>query len=1776
MDYPSFHHYHQIRYASSRPDPNLHQQHHFPPLPPPPPPPSYPILPPAPPPPPLFLPHQSQFTFLSNHQSPSRVSNRAAVENLVPRLNYPDPRPDPIRAPPEPFTDYRRPISPYRPADSFSLDLHRNFAYRDESIDDYRGNIKRRDDFIDSDVLSYRDNHVSSVADRLSRGNVPNSIALRDFESDFVNKLQDYEPIYGSRQSSREIFDGPMGIKKFKNDDGRVSHFYDSGKSDERGREKREEYKQVQKKSVLLRIGKPNSNRNRSLEHYSSNGMVRSKDKDAIVYADHRVENKVKKIPVELDVSFKSNALVAKAIVAPTSPVVLSDGKLTPRNWKIRKLSASDSPLSKFSLLSVKSGNSGHGSDFISSSENAPNELAEKVTDSGNKGMCCVGSKPSSSGTNECAVSSAVKVTKSDQSGKSGGSNKTPPYQVRKRKKVTAVASALSSLQSIEKDVEPAIADSSRSSPSAAELCVLPINQQLSSTSNESAVDKADEPPRDLIVEKDKAVIDSGRLFAPDTDRDLSVHHMDASSLRQIGIHEGTENVDRSVSDMQLVSSPVNNINELQGVSSVSDTERLDHISQQLCQNELPFLSENDSVKGSSSSMFAEGNGNFGFSLPEKMDTNEGLVGSRTSVEVARDFLSFVYRSTNRQECFGVSDGDPMDVSLKQSSVADITTPLGNGVMEGFLDLLSTVEGSNILDSSNAKEKEGSPNANGSKHEFGTISSSTNDLSSYQVTPNSLLVDDNGSTQLLKNGFVEGSVVDKVLKGDNFNLCCGNKSSPNVKSKWEIWNVKPGSLSPRRSETAVNVFGSVVDVNTSLSRSVTDLVPAEEEVRHSGALDSHDDSQLCKDGDNIMHCDRLDEGASEVDVVVRDGVNIDPERSSPKNKKRKVFAPVEKPVSEDGIVSSESSRINMNLGHIVKSNLSINNKTISFPSQNTSKTSLTLNPARGQSNTRNNQPTPAVPRVYTGRSSLVFSGKKAPTNHNAKSRTWHRTDNPSVAPPAAKQSFSRPLPPQTLPPKTVGEVPNSSYVRKGNCLVRRHAPVTSVHHGYQASSSAVYWLNPSGVSELEKSSGAKGRVNGIEPTSCLESGSVNAPLERPRTPPIPCSTQSLNCTITLSGDGSLPRANSSPNDSSETTLAPVEFTENIDVPKFSDHAPKAVRTPEHETGSTNNAGSQMVPDEGNLGKKITYVKRKSNQLVAAPNTGNPSVEDLDKNQASDSYYKRKKNQLIRTPLESNITKGINLCLEGQQAPKVIPSRSICKIQFGKGSGKVYNKSSKLSSVWTLSNAQSLEKDGTSLKGQKVRPYLFPWKRATYWRHHTSNSASISSNSSLSIISRKLLLSRKRETIYTRSGHGLSLRISKLLSVGGSSLKWSKSIERNSKRANEEATLAVAAVEKKKREQKGAARAVARTKNMNHFSRKRIFRIGSVRYKMDPTRRTLQRISGEEPSCSASLQPEMDAKKSYVPRRLLIGHDEYVRIGNGNQLIRDPKKRTRTFASEKVRWSLHTARSRLARKRKYCQFFTRFGKCDKDDGKCPYIHDPSKIAVCTKYLNGSCSNANCKLTHKVIPERMQDCSYFLQGLCSNGNCPYRHVNVNPNASICEGFLKGYCADCNECRKKHTYVCPTFEATGVCPQGSRCKLHHPKKRSKGVQRKPSRQQKNARGRYFGSRTIDIDERRAARSETRYSKEDDDIFCQEGKFSEYIALDVSDEEAIETNDPLSERSAMVDSDHADFQVSDLDELTKPIRVMGKKLSTESSTEFDNLSEKASSFVSVESNCR
>lgn len=124
-----------------------------------------------------------------------------------------------------------------------------------------------------------------------------------------------------------------------------------------------------------------------------------------------------------------------------------------------------------------------------------------------------------------------------------------------------------------------------------------------------------------------------------------------------------------------------------------------------------------------------------------------------------------------------------------------------------------------------------------------------------------------------------------------------------------------------------------------------------------------------------------------------------------------------------------------------------------------------------------------------------------------------------------------------------------------------------------------------------------------------------------------------------------------------------------------------------------------------------------------------------------------------------------------------------------------------------------------------------------------------------------------------------------------------------------------------------------------------------------------------------------------------------------------------------------------------------------------------------------------------------------------------------------------------------MCPIFEATGSCPQGSKCKLHHPKNRSKGKRKKRLGTQKNTRGRYFGFMNIKVSEPGTAVHEKHFMQKHDDVL--QGKFSEYISVAESNEEVGDCNDPKSEQT-FCDSDSAEVQLEDLFELIKPVRIM------------------------------
>lgn len=118
-----------------------------------------------------------------------------------------------------------------------------------------------------------------------------------------------------------------------------------------------------------------------------------------------------------------------------------------------------------------------------------------------------------------------------------------------------------------------------------------------------------------------------------------------------------------------------------------------------------------------------------------------------------------------------------------------------------------------------------------------------------------------------------------------------------------------------------------------------------------------------------------------------------------------------------------------------------------------------------------------------------------------------------------------------------------------------------------------------------------------------------------------------------------------------------------------------------------------------------------------------------------------------------------------------------------------------------------------------------------------------------------------------------------------------------------------------------------------------------------------------------------------------------------------------------------------------------GYCDKGPA-CPYIHDPSAVAICLSYLQrGNCpSGDNCDLSHDPTPERVPACLHFLRGKCRNDPCRYAHIRVNPSAPVCRDFaILGYCGKGANCDDRHVHECPDYAKTGMC-YNEQCALPH----------------------------------------------------------------------------------------------------------------------------------------
>ncbi|KAG0416951.1 hypothetical protein HPB47_006049 [Ixodes persulcatus] len=220
---------------------------------------------------------------------------------------------------------------------------------------------------------------------------------------------------------------------------------------------------------------------------------------------------------------------------------------------------------------------------------------------------------------------------------------------------------------------------------------------------------------------------------------------------------------------------------------------------------------------------------------------------------------------------------------------------------------------------------------------------------------------------------------------------------------------------------------------------------------------------------------------------------------------------------------------------------------------------------------------------------------------------------------------------------------------------------------------------------------------------------------------------------------------------------------------------------------------------------------------------------------------------------------------------------------------------------------------------------------------------------------------------------------------------------------------------------------------------RILVIRGTTYHMDVSGKVLRRAPTSSQSPGASLS------------RIDIGGKTFVERLPG-VLSQTPSSETRTYLSRTINRSIHRMRTVNTRKLerrsdRYCMFFNRFGRCNKG-ASCTYIHDPEKIAVCTRqviflleFLRGTCKLSDCPFSHKVAPEKMPVCSFFLKGRCTSNPCPYRHVKVNAKAEVCRDFaVRGFCTEGIKCKRQHVLVCPEYAANKKCPRGNRCFLAH----------------------------------------------------------------------------------------------------------------------------------------
>lgn len=260
-----------------------------------------------------------------------------------------------------------------------------------------------------------------------------------------------------------------------------------------------------------------------------------------------------------------------------------------------------------------------------------------------------------------------------------------------------------------------------------------------------------------------------------------------------------------------------------------------------------------------------------------------------------------------------------------------------------------------------------------------------------------------------------------------------------------------------------------------------------------------------------------------------------------------------------------------------------------------------------------------------------------------------------------------------------------------------------------------------------------------------------------------------------------------------------------------------------------------------------------------------------------------------------------------------------------------------------------------------------------------------------------------------------------------------------------------------------------TRNQSHPSRNKSLKlvlVNGVPFKVDSSRRKLVRMDGSA---------DKEAAKSMTPKRLKVNGMTFIRSNKGNLILRKPGS-----SAAPIHASLQTKKKRNKKELQYCSYY-RWGTCTKGS-RCPYLHDPRRIAICLAFLRGKCPHAfsattpknsevvgagnggadggsTCVLSHTPTSQNMPLCIHFPD--CRRRDCKYLHPTTMTSTSatqqqgvvvpVCRRFaLGGFCELGAGCSHRHVFECPDFVESvdgstgdGGCPRGSKCRLRHGKR-------------------------------------------------------------------------------------------------------------------------------------